>query len=96
MGSQTTTHKVGIRELRQNLSQYLRRVADGDRFEVTEHNQPVAILAPLPGQNSAIERLVSSGRVVPARLDLAELGLPPDQPREMTISSALADQRRED
>ena len=96
MGKRTEAQQVGVRELRQNLSQYLRRVTDGERFEVTEHNQPVAILAPLPGQNSVIERLVSAGRVVPARLDLTELGLPPDLPREMTISSALADQRRED
>jgi len=87
--------QVGIRELRQNLSQYLRRVTAGERFEVTERNLPVAILAPLPGRNSALERLAAAGRVVPARLDLTELGLPPERPREMTISEALAEQRRE-
>jgi len=87
--------QVGVRELRQNLSRYLRLVAEGERFEVTEHNLPVAVLGPLPGRSSALERLVAEGRVVPARLDLTELGLPPEQPREMTISEALAEQREE-
>ena len=87
--------RVGVRELRQHLSRYLRRVGAGERFEVTERNLPVAILAPLPGRSSALERLGAAGRVVPARLDLAKLGPPPDRPREETISEALAEQRRE-
>ena len=88
--------QVGVRELRQNLSRYLLRVTAGERFEVTEHNLPVAILAPLPGRSSALERLISSGRAVPARLDLAELGLPPERAGTMTLSEALAEQRGED
>jgi prevent-host-death family protein len=87
--------QVGVRELRQNLSQYLRRVSAGEHFEVTERNLPVAILAPLPGSSSVLARLVSSGRIIPARLDLAELGPPPDRPRTTSISEALAEQRRE-
>lgn len=89
------TQRVGVRELRQNLSQYLRRVTAGEHFEVTERNLPVAILAPLQGRSSALGRLISSGRVIPARLDLAELGPPPEQPHEISISEALAEQRRE-
>lgn len=88
--------QVGVRELRQNLSQYLERVAAGERFEVTDRNLPVAILAPLPGRSSTLERLIAEGRVVPARLDLAKLGPPPAAPVEMSISEALAEQRRED
>jgi prevent-host-death family protein len=89
------SQQVGVRELRQNLSQYLRRVTAGERFEVTERNLPVAILAPLPGRSSALERLIAAGRVVPARLDLVELGRPAERPHEMTLSEALAEQRRE-
>jgi prevent-host-death family protein len=88
------TQRVGLRELRQNLSQYLRRVTAGERFEVTERNLSVAILAPLPG-NSVLSRLVSSGRVIPARLDLTELGPPPDRSHGISISEALTEQRRE-
>ena len=87
--------QVGVRELRQHLSRYLRRVSAGEHFEVTERNLPVAILAPLPGRNTALERLVAAGRVVPARRDLTELGPPPDRPHEISISEALAEQRRE-
>lgn len=89
------TERVGVRELRQNLSQYLRRVTAGEHFEVTERNLPVAILAPLPGRSSALARLLSSGRVIPARLDLSELGPPPARSHEISISEALAEQRRE-
>lgn len=89
------TQRVGVRELRQNLSRYLRLVAEGERFEVTEHNLPVAILGPLPVHSSTLERLIAEGRVRPPRRDLAELGPPPELPLEMTISEALAEQREE-
>jgi prevent-host-death family protein len=88
-------HQVGVRELRQNLSKYLRRVGRGERFEVTERNLPVAILAPLPGASSVVERLVAAGRMTPARLDLLKLGPPPEASLEMSVSEALAEQRRE-
>lgn len=45
--------------------------------------------------SEALERLVAERRLVPARLDLAELGEPPGQPQDITISAALAEQRRE-
>lgn len=89
------TERVGVRELRQNLSQYLRRVTAGEHFEVTERNLPVALLTPLPGRSSAVGRLLASGRVIPARFDLSELGPPPERPRDLSISEALAEQRRE-
>ena len=38
---------VGVAELRQNLSQYLQRVANGERLVVTDRNRPVAELGPL-------------------------------------------------
>ena len=38
---------VGVRELRQNLSVYLRRVKAGERLVVTERNVAVAELVPL-------------------------------------------------
>lgn len=38
---------VGVRELRQNLSKYLRRVKDGESLTVTERGQEVARVVPL-------------------------------------------------
>jgi prevent-host-death family protein len=39
---------VGVRELKNGLSRYLRRVKAGDRLVVTERGEPVAIISPPP------------------------------------------------
>ena len=57
--------------------------------------QRVGVRELRPGSISPLARLIAEGRIVPARLDLTELGPPPEQPREMTISEALAAQREE-
>jgi len=56
---------VGVGELRQNLSRYLRRVEAGERLTVTDRNRPVAELRPLPTPGSRLERLVAEGVVTP-------------------------------
>ena len=64
---------VGIAELRQNLSVYLRRVANGERLIVTDRNRPVAELGPPATPESSLDRLIADGRVTrPTRL-----GFPP-------------------
>lgn len=65
-----STEQVGVRELRQNLSVYLARIARGETLEVTDRGQAVAILAPLPGPISVLERLKREGRLTPATGDL--------------------------
>lgn len=57
----TTT--VGIAELRQNLSRYLRRVERGERLLVTDRNRPVAELGPPASTGAALDRLIAEGRV---------------------------------
>jgi prevent-host-death family protein len=42
----STSKKVGVRELRQNLSRYLERVKDGETLTVTERGHEVARLVP--------------------------------------------------
>jgi prevent-host-death family protein len=54
---------VGIAELRQNLSVYLRRVANGERLLVTDHNRPVAELGPPSRDGADLDRLIAEGRV---------------------------------
>lgn len=54
---------VGIGELRQNLSRYLRRVQQGERLVVTDRNRPVAELGPPPVAGSQLDRLIAEGRV---------------------------------
>jgi prevent-host-death family protein len=57
------TRTVGIAELRQNLSTYLRRVEQGERLVVTDRNRPVAELGPPPSTGVALDRLIAEGRV---------------------------------
>ncbi len=55
--------RVGVRELRQNLSVYLRRVEQGEAFDVTEHGRLVARLDPAPApQLGPLDRLIAEGR----------------------------------
>jgi prevent-host-death family protein len=86
--------RVGIRELRQNLSVYVRRVLEGDTFEVTERGRPVALLGPLPEASTPLARLVREGRITPAAGDLLELGLP-EGPESTELSDALMAEREE-
>jgi prevent-host-death family protein len=58
--------RVGVRELRQNLSVYLRRVERGETLDVTEHGRLVAQLGPAPVPTTSIlERLIAEGRATP-------------------------------
>ena len=56
---------VGVRELKQHLSEYLERAARGETIRVTDRGQAKAILGPLPGT----ERLaagIAEGWIRPA------------------------------
>lgn len=54
---------VGVAELRQNLSRYLRRVERGERLLITDRNRPVAELGPPPSTGTELDRLIAEGRV---------------------------------
>lgn len=86
--------RVGVRELRQNLSVYLRRVLRGEGFEVTHRGHPVAVLGPLPESSTALGRLVAEGRATEPVADLLELG-PPCGPVTTEASEALREERGE-
>ena len=91
-----TAQRVGVRELRQHLSVHLRKVADGNTLEVTEHGRPVAVLAPLPQPESLVARLVAAGRATQPEGDLLELGAPKGRPsRRLTqaLQTLRADRR---
>jgi prevent-host-death family protein len=64
---------VGVAELRQNLSRFLRRVEQGERLIVTDRNRPVAELGPPPSTGADLDRLIAEGRVTrPRRRGLPE------------------------
>ena len=97
-GGEPRLTQVAVRELRQNLSVYLRRIEAGETLEVTERGQPVARLTPLPPQHlGALDRLVSGGRAIPAAGgNLADLGPPRDIGPGPTLSDILAAMRAQD
>ena len=67
------SESVGVAELRQNLSVYLRRVSRGERLVVTDRNRPVAELGPAPATGPDLDRLIAEGRVSrPLRRGLPE------------------------
>lgn len=71
--------RIGVRELRQQASRWLERVAGGESFQVTDRGRPVALLVPVPAEEG-IEALVAAGRAKPGHGRLADLG-PPLPPR---------------
>jgi len=87
---------VTVRELRQNLSVYLRRVEGGETLSVTKRGRPVAMLAPTPDASHPLADLIAQGKVTPARGRLADLG-PPLTPRpgQRPLSELLEEDREE-
>ncbi len=87
---------VTVRELRQNLSVYLRRVEEGETLSVTRRGEPVAVLAPLPGRGSILDWLVAQGKAIPPTRRLEDLPPPAEpEPGQRPLSEVL-DELRED
>jgi prevent-host-death family protein len=59
---------IGVRELRQNASKYLKEVAAGESFEITDRGHPIARLVPTTGD--PWRDLISAGEVVEAARSL--------------------------
>jgi prevent-host-death family protein len=91
--------RVGVRELRQNLSVYLERVKAGETLEVTEHGQPVARLGPRPTKPlSILDQMVADGRATAAITRPRDLPppLPDPDPDGPTLTEIILQMRDED
>jgi prevent-host-death family protein len=88
---------IGIRELRQQASRYLRDVQRGETIEVTDRGRPIARLVPVPVAGG-LDELAASGRLAPARGDALELGAPlapaPSVPLPSDALAAARDDER--
>jgi prevent-host-death family protein len=94
---EATLPRVGVRELRQNLSVYLRRIEAGETIEVTEHGHPMARLTPLPPQRmSVLDRLIAEGRAYPGKGGNLADWEPIDIGPGPTLSEVLQQMRDED
>jgi prevent-host-death family protein len=92
---------AGIRELKNNLSEYVRRVEAGERLAVTAHGRVVAMLVPPDAaargrRPSKLEQMIADGTARPPLEDgdplegYTPLGLPPG------TAAALIDADREE
>ena len=88
---------MGLRELKDGLSQALRQVQAGETVEVTDHGRPIArIVRAWP---SRAQQLLAEGRLIPPEKDGDLLDLwppPPLQPDERLGSELLAELRADE
>lgn len=87
--------QVGVRELRQQASRWLKRVAAGESFEVTDRGRPVALLVPVPGREG-LDALVAAGRARPGEGHLRDLGPPRPLPHGAPRPSEVLERLRAD
>jgi prevent-host-death family protein len=81
--------QIGIRELRQNASKWIRRVKQGESFEITEHGDPVAVLGPRQPM-SRLDELEAQGLLIRGTGNLLDIEPELPSPGGMTGSEALA------
>ncbi|MDQ3325844.1 MAG: type II toxin-antitoxin system prevent-host-death family antitoxin [Actinomycetota bacterium] len=81
---------IGVRELRQDASRWLRRVAAGESFTITDRGRPVASLAPIAA--SDWDRLTDSGAVLRAGGELRHAA-PVRSDADPTLTALLNDDR---
>lgn len=84
--------RIGVKELRQHASRYLEKVKAGESVEVTERGELVALLVPPLPAATARERLIASGRLIPAS---GPLNLPRRPSVAVNSANVLAELREE-
>jgi len=76
---------VGTRELKNRLSQYLRRVKAGETLVITEHGKPVGQIVPIQANmTNRLKSLVEAGVV-----EWNGLSVPNYQPKAINHSQRL-------
>lgn len=84
--------RIGVRELRQHASVYLRRVRAGESFEVTDRGTLVAVLTPPEPAHEARDRLITEGRLIAAARPFR---MPARRVARRSTAAALDEQRAE-
>ncbi|HXG77655.1 MAG TPA: type II toxin-antitoxin system prevent-host-death family antitoxin, partial [Gaiellaceae bacterium] len=84
--------EVGIRELRADLSRYLKRVREGEEITVTDRGTPIARITPANGR-SKLDELIAAG-VVTRAPNRGPRAVPRPVKIEGGISDLVDEQRR--
>lgn len=87
--------KVGIRELKENLSKYMAKVKSGQTIVITDHGKPVGRIIP-EGQNleERVKALVQAGVITWDGKKLADI-TPPAVNRSNKLASDIVIEMRE-
>ncbi len=89
--------KVGSRELRLRLREYLTRVEAGQEFEVTLFGRSIAHLEPVRTGADGMARFIAEGKVTPPiRSGTTPLPVPVPATTGITATEALLAERRGD
>lgn len=57
--------KIGLRELSRHTAQYARRAGAGEQIIVTDRDQPLMMLVPIPSVGSEyLDQLIASGQAM--------------------------------
>jgi len=88
---------VGARELKTRLGTYLRRVREGRTVLVTDRDEPIAELRPLPPETSVPAALLklSSKRAVTLPVRKSMVAFRPIQSRGRALSDAILADRED-
>jgi len=87
---------IGIRELRQHASRYLRLVKAGQRVAVTDRGALVAYLVPAGESASVLDRLAASGDYTPPAGSILDVPPAPRVPEGTRPLTTVLDEIRDE
>jgi prevent-host-death family protein len=85
--------RIGIRQLRQHASAYLRLVQAGETVQIAARGRPVALWVPIR-KGRGLEGLAAEGRLTEAEGDVLDLGPPIRAARGAPMPSAALERAR--
>jgi prevent-host-death family protein len=92
IATEATADRVGVRELKDQLSRYLALVRSGAEVIVTDHGRPIARLIPVGERAAVIDELVARGEMsAPRRVGRSH---PEPISSRGSVSDLVAQQRR--
>jgi prevent-host-death family protein len=91
---------IGIREVTRHTSKVIHRAAAGETVIITEHDEPIAMLVPLPSTGDPeVDRLIREGKLTPASSPggiAALLAIKPGASGDASDTAAVVSDLRED
>jgi prevent-host-death family protein len=84
--------QVGIRALKQNASEVIQMVKQGDVVVITERGVPVAQISPI--KKTRLQELIDAGLATPATRDFREISFNPTSKRGLPSSLEMIREQR--